>query len=158
MHVGGALATPRSCDVGGALAAPRSPAERINMAIQPNVLRGLPQSANLLRNDKTRWGASRTNQRTKKPRAPKGARFEMICCPRGYFFAAISPEPPHFAQFLPSLAASAQQPWAQALPSLAALAQQLACLAAAASAANAKLAANIEARNNGRRSLEDFIF
>jgi len=77
------------------------------------------------------------------------ARFEINNVGANYFFAAISPDPPHFAQFFPSLAAATQHSCAQACPSFSAFTQQPAFLA---SSANAKLAvqrnATIRETNN----------
>jgi hypothetical protein len=90
---------------------------------------------------------------TRKSRTPLGRAAEMSA-KSDYFFAATGPEPPHFSQFLPSLAAVVQQPWVHAAPSFSALAQQPACLD---SPANAKLVTNKEATMSDPRILEVFI-
>src|SRR5262245_3822934 len=73
----------------------------------------------------------------------------------------MSPAPPHFAQFLPSLAASTQQACVQVLPSALALAQQPATLDSAflsPSAAKAKPAATNAITTNARNDLRLFIY
>ena len=72
---------------------------------------------------------------TKEKSRPLRGRLERNQKRPTYFLAlAMSPEPPHLVQFLPSLAASTQHLWAQVLPSLAAAAQHLPGLLSAAPA------------------------
>lgn len=77
-----------------------------------------------------------------------------------YFLASALPEPPHFSQFFPSLAASAQHSWSQALPFFSAFWQQPACFDSAESdpLAKANPAVRKEATSKERRILGSFIF
>jgi hypothetical protein len=85
---------------------------------------------------------------------------KQICNLRaGYFLGSVLvstlPEPPHFVQLLPALAASTQQAWVQALPSFAALAQQPAGLLSDFSAAKEMPAATNATR--ATNDLRDFM-
>jgi hypothetical protein len=98
----------------------------------------------------------------KKPRIRRCAAQNEQGNEANYFFVSvffsIVPEPPHFAQFLPSLAASTQHEWLQALPSALAVAQHLATLdSVLVSAANATLAARSEPTRNATIDWDDFF-
>ena len=76
------------------------------------------------------------------------------------FLTSALPEPPHFSQFIPALAAAMQHSWVQVLPSFTALAQHAAALASLAGslAPKATPAVSNEPTINATRVFLSFMF